>query len=126
MATTHLTTSEFLEKISNYERTHQWQYLGDKPCIIDFYASWCLPCKAIAPILEDLSIEYGEYLHIYKINTDEEPELAAAFGISCLPTLLFCPMDDAPHITQGSMPKHKMIEQIDSVLLFSEQYVSAY
>ena len=126
MPTTHLTTSEFLVKVSNYEQTHEWQYLGDKPCIIDFYTSWCLPCKTIAPVLEDLSNEYEEYLHVYKINTDEEPELAAAFGVTCLPTLLFCPMTEAPHMTQGSMSKHKMIEQIDKVLLFSEEYAGVY
>ena len=126
MATTHLTTSEFLEKVSNYENTKHWHYLGDKPCVIDFYTSWCRPCKTIAPILEDLSLEYGEYLHVYKINTDEEPELAAAFGVTCLPTLLFCPMEDAPHITHGSMTKEKFIEQIDTVLLLSEQYADLY
>ena len=91
----HLSKAEFLTKISNYEANPtEWKYLGDKPCIIDFYASWCGPCKMIAPILEDLAKEYDGQIYIYKVDTEAEKELASAFGISSIPSLLFCPIGE--------------------------------
>lgn len=118
MGTIHLTKAEFLAKVANYEKNPtEWKYLGDKPCIIDFYASWCGPCKTIAPILEELAKQYDGQIYIYKINTEEEQELAAAFGIRSIPTLLFCPMDGAPQMAQGAMPKDGFVQAINEVLL---------
>ena len=118
MQTIHLTKSEFLAKVADYETSpNEWKYLGDRPAVIDFYASWCGPCKMIAPILEELAAEYGYSIYIYKINTEEEQELAAAFGIQSIPTLLFVPMEGAPQMAQGAMPKNALKEAIDKVLL---------
>lgn len=118
MQTIHLTKSEFLAKVADYETLpNEWKYLGDRPAVIDFYASWCGPCKMIAPILEELAAEYGNSIYIYKINTEEEQELAAAFGIQSIPTLLFVPMEGAPQMAQGAMPKNALKEAIDKVLL---------
>jgi len=118
MKTIHLTKAEFLKKVANYEANpNEWKYLGDKPAIVDFYASWCGPCKTIAPILEELAAEYGDKIYIYKINTEEEEELAAAFGIRSIPSLLFIPMNGKPQMAQGAMPKSAFKEAIDSVLL---------
>lgn len=118
MQTIHLTKSEFLAKVADYETSpNEWKYLGDRPAVIDFYASWCGPCKMIAPILEELAAEYGDSIYVYKINTEEEQELAAAFGIQSIPTLLFVPMEGAPQMAQGAMPKNALKETIDKVLL---------
>ena len=118
MKTIELTKADFLSKVANYETNlNEWKYLGDKPALIDFYASWCGPCKAIAPILDELAQEYGDSIYIYKINTDTEQELAAAFGIRSIPTLLFVPMEGKPQMAQGAMPKRDLKEAIDSVLL---------
>ena len=118
MGTIHLTKADFLAKVADYEKNPtEWKYLGDKPCIIDFYASWCGPCKTIAPILEDLAKEYDGQIYIYKINTEEEQELAAAFGIRSIPTILFCPMGSAPQMAQGAMPKDAFKQAINDVLL---------
>jgi len=118
MGTIHLTKAEFLTKVSNFEANPtEWVYLGDKPCIIDFYASWCGPCKTIAPILEDLAKEYDGQIYIYKVNTEEEQELAAAFGIRSIPSVLFCPMGAAPQMSQGAMPKDAFKKAIEEVLL---------
>lgn len=114
----HLTKAQFLEKVYNYEAyPDTWKYEGDKPCIIDFYASWCGPCKMIAPILEELAAEYDGQIYIYKINTEEERELAAAFGIQSIPTLLFVPVDGRPQMARGAMPKESLVEAIKTVLL---------
>ena len=114
MKTIHLTKSEFLTKVVDYEKNpNEWKYLGDKPAIIDFYASWCGPCKMLAPVLEELAAEYGDSIYIYKIDTEQEQELAAAFNIRSIPTLLFVPMSGAPQLAQGALPK----DAIDKVLL---------
>lgn len=118
MKTIHLSKSDFLTKVANYETTpNEWKYLGDKPAIVDFYASWCGPCKTIAPILEELAAEYGDQIYIYKVDTEEEQELAAAFGIRSIPTLLFIPMNGEPQMAQGAMPKASFKEAIEKVLL---------
>lgn len=116
--TIKLTKADFLTKVANYETTpDEWKYLGDKPALIDFYADWCGPCKAIAPVLEELAAEYGDEIYIYKIDTEKEQELAATFGIRSIPSLLFIPMDGDPQMAQGALPKAALKEAIDSVLL---------
>lgn len=121
MGTIHLTKEDFLEKVVDYiNNPTEWKYLGDKPAIIDFYADWCGPCKMIAPVLEELAAEYGDQIYIYKVNTEREQELAAAFGIRSIPSLLFVPMDEAPQMAQGALPKHAFKEAIESVLLKKE------
>jgi thioredoxin len=118
MGTIHLTKADFLSKVANYEANPtEWKYLGDKPCIIDFYASWCGPCKTVAPILEDLAKEYNGQIYIYKIDTEAEPELASAFGIRSIPTILFCAMDGAPQLAQGALPKDSFKKAIADILL---------
>lgn len=118
MKTIHLTKTEFLAKVANYEANPtEWKYLGDKPALIDFYADWCGPCKAIAPTLEELAAEYEGQIYIYKINTEQEQELAAAFGIRSIPSLLFVPMDGQPQMSAGAIPKPELKEAIDKVLL---------
>ena len=118
MKTIHLTKSEFLTKVVDYEKNpNEWKYLGDKPAIIDFYASWCGPCKMLAPVLEELAAEYGDSIYIYKIDTEQEQELAAAFNIRSIPTLLFVPMSGAPQLAQGALPKAALKDAIDKVLL---------
>lgn len=118
MKTIHLTKEEFLKKVANYEADpSKWVYLGDKPCLIDFYADWCGPCKVIAPILEELAEEYKDEIYIYKVNTEKEQELAAAFGIRSIPSLLFCPIGENPQMAQGALPKSAFKQAIDEVLL---------
>ena len=118
MATTHLTKADFLAKVANYETNPtEWKYLGDKPCIIDFYANWCGPCKMVAPILEELSEEYKDQIYIYKVNTEEQEELAAAFGIRSIPSILFCPMNAQPQMAQGALPKATFKQAIADVLV---------
>lgn len=118
MGAIHLTKATFMEKVANFEANpKEWKYLGDKPCIIDFYADWCGPCKAVAPILEELAKTYDGQIYVYKINTDEEQELAGAFGIRSIPSLLFVPMNDKPQMSVGALPKAQMVEAINTILL---------
>lgn len=111
-----LNKAAFLEKVFNYEENKEWKFEGDLPCIIDFYADWCGPCKMIAPILEELGEEYKGKVNIYKIDTEKEQELAAAFGIRSIPSLLFCPTDEQPQMANGALPKDQLEQIIADVL----------
>ena len=113
----HLTKETFLEKVFNYEKNKEWKFEGKLPCLIDFYADWCQPCKIVAPILEELSEEYKGKINIYKIDTEAEKELSAAFGIRSIPSLLFCPADGQPQMAQGALPKDTLKQVIDEILL---------
>ncbi len=118
MNTIALTKADFLKKVVNYETNPtEWKYLGDKPALVDFYASWCGPCKALAPVLEELAAEYKDQIYIYKIDTEAERELAAAFGIRSIPTLLFIPMEGKPQMAQGALPKATLKKAIDEIML---------
>ncbi len=116
MATTHLTKDDFIKKVFDYENNKDWKFSGELPCIIDFYADWCQPCKMVAPILEELSEELAGKVNIYKINTENEQELAAVFGIRSIPSMLFCPTGDKPQMAVGALPKESLLEAIDNVL----------
>lgn len=118
MKTINLSKSEFLTKVMNFEQNPQeWKYLGDKPCIIDFYADWCGPCKMVAPLLEELAKEYDGEIYVYKIDTEKEQELAQAFGIRSIPSLLFVPMNEQPQMVMGALPKSELKKAIDDILL---------
>ena len=112
----YLTKQTFLEKVFDFEKKSEWQFQGERPCIIDFYADWCGPCKMVGPIMEELSKEYDGKVDIYKIDTDKEQELATAFGIRSIPSVLFCPMNDKPQMSVGALPKEGYMQAIEQVL----------
>ncbi len=118
MKTRNLTRQEFINEVANYEANPKvWNFLGQRPALIDFYASWCGPCKMLAPILDELTEEYAGRVDIYKVNVEEEEELSALFGIRSVPSLLFIPMSGKPQLTQGAMAKAALKSAIQSVLL---------
>ncbi len=112
----HLTAETFKEKVFNYADNKEWKFEGEKPCLIDFYADWCMPCKMVAPLLEELSEEYNGKLNIYKVDTESERELAAIFGIQSIPSLLFVPRDGQPQMAMGALPKETFEKAIKDVL----------
>ena len=117
----YITKADFIEKIFDYESdATEWKYKGDKPAIIDFHAVWCGPCRMTNPILKELAAEYGDEIYIFKINVDKEPELAAVFGVSSIPTFIFVPLGETPQIAQGALPKKSFKEAIDKFLLKKE------
>ena len=124
--TIHLTKEDFLKQVMNYEKnTEEWVFEGNKPCLIDFYADWCAPCRMTSPILEELAKEYGDQINIYKIDTQAEQELAMVFGIQSIPTFLFCPLEGKPVMSSGiaqSVDQTKVMfkKQIDEILLGKE------
>lgn len=117
MKAINLTKEDFLTKVMDYKNNPtEWKYLGDKPAVIDFYASWCGPCKMMAPIMDELAKEYEGKVYIYKIDTEVEEELAQIFGIRSIPSLLFIPMDGKPMMSQGALPKAELKKIINENL----------
>lgn len=112
----HLTAATFKEKVFNYEINKEWKFEGELPCIIDFYADWCQPCKIVAPVMEELQKEYEGKINIYKVDTEKEQELAMAFGIQSIPSILFCPKEDKPQMAMGALPKQSFEQAIEEVL----------
>lgn len=107
--TINLTKEEFIKKVMDYTNNpSEWKYLGDKPAIIDFYASWCGPCRMLAPIMDELAKEYEGKIYIYKVDTEAEEELSQLFGIRSIPSILFIPMEGKPMMTQGALPKAEL------------------
>ena len=113
----HLNKEEFLKKVFNFETSQEWKYLGDKPCVLDFYANWCGPCRMISPFLDELAEELKGQIYIYKINIDQERELAATFGASSIPLLVFIPTKGQPQANRGALPKEEIKRAIEIVLL---------
>ena len=111
-----LTKETFLEKVFNYEQNKEWKFEGELPCIIDFYADWCGPCKMVGPVLKELAEEYQGKLNIYKVDTDAQQELAAAFGIQSIPSILFVPLNGKPQMAAGALPKNALKKAISEVL----------
>ncbi len=113
-----LTTETFKQKIYNYvDNPEEWVYEGKLPCIVDFYADWCKPCKLIAPIMEELANEYKGKITIYKVNTDQQRELSSLFGIRSIPSVLFVPANGKPQMSTGALPKESFKQVIDEFLL---------
>ena len=113
-----LDKAAFQTKVYDFEKNPgQWVFNGDKPAIVDFYATWCGPCKALAPIMDELAGEYAGQIDIYKVDIDQSPELAAAFGIRSVPSILFIPLGEKPQMAQGALPKATFKQAIDEILL---------
>ncbi len=114
--TEHLTKENFQKKVFNWDKNKEWKFEGDLPCIIDFYADWCGPCKMVAPILEELSEEYTGKVNIYKVNTEQEQELSSIFGIRSIPSMLFVPSVGKPQMSTGALPKESLVKAMGDIL----------
>ena len=121
MTVTELTQEDFVKKVYDFETNpNAWQFEGDKPAVIDFYATWCGPCKMMSPILDEISKEYEGKINVYKVNVDKEADLASVFGIRSIPSLLFVPMKKEPSMVQGAMQKNELKKLVDDILLESK------
>ena len=112
----HLTSETFKNKVFDFEINKEWKFEGPLPALVDFYADWCGPCKMVAPVLEELAGEYSGKLDIYKVNTEEQRELASLFGIQSIPSLLFIPKDGQPQMSTGALPKDSLKQAFKDVL----------
>ncbi len=105
----NLTTKEFKELIWNFEQEKDWKYKGDKPVIIELYATWCAPCKKLSPILEEIQQEYGDKLQVYKVDVDSEIALARLFKVNSIPLMIFIPKEGPPFTVVGLHSKENLI-----------------
>ena len=113
----YLTTEQFLARIFDYKNEKDWKFKGNKPCVIDFYTTWCGPCKRLAPIMEEMSQKYCDQVVFYKADTERERELAYVFGINSIPQVLYIPVEGKPMLLKGLYPKDEIERIIDEFLL---------
>ena len=113
----YMTTNTFKQLIYNYDKNKEWNYEGTKPAIIDFYATWCPPCRQLSPLVEEVAKEYSGKIVVYKIDTDKEKLLSQRLGISGLPTVLFIPVKGKPQASMGFIPKETIVKAINDILL---------
>lgn len=113
----YITTDQFRTRVFDYKTNKDWTYKGDKPCVIDFYTTWCGPCKRLAPIMEELSQTYCDQVVFYKADTEQERELAFVFGINSIPQVLYIPTEGKPLLLKGLYPKEEIVKIIDEFLL---------
>ncbi len=114
----HLNNETFAQLVSNVANNGgKWDFLGEKPALIDFYATWCGPCRSLAPILEGVAEEYAGRVDVYKVDVDQAEELAALFNIRSVPTLLFAPKEGAPTMMSGVMNRGQLVETIEKLLI---------
>lgn len=106
----------FKEKVYDFEKEKEWVFKGDKPVIVDFYTTWCGPCKRVAPILEELQKEYGDAIQIYKVDTDRARKVAQAFRITSIPSFLFIPAKGEPQMAKGALSKSVFIKALKEVM----------
>lgn len=114
---TYMTTQQFKDQIFDYTANKDWTFKGDKPCVIDFYTTWCGPCKRLAPIMEELALTYCDQVHFYKVDIEKDRELAGVFRISSIPQVLYIPVQGEPLLLKGLYPKENIVEIIDEYLL---------
>lgn len=117
METLNLNT--FKEKIFDFEKSSEWKFNGTQPAIIDFYADWCGPCRALAPIFEIVAQKYNGHLEVYKVDTEATPELAALFGVRGIPSILFIPTDGDPSMNSGFINEEAFDKAIKDLLNIS-------
>ena len=117
-----LNKQQFKQKVLNYEVNKEWKFEGDLPCIVDFYADWCGPCKIASPILEEVAKEYEGKINVYKVDTQTDPELAGLFGVQGIPAFLYCPKEGQPTMSSGigqtkEQTKEMFVKAIEEILL---------
>lgn len=115
MSVVHLNKEQFNARITGTDAA-EWKYVGDKPALVDFFATWCSPCKALSPILEEIAAEYEDKIYVYKVDVDEEHDLAQAFDIQSVPTLLFIPTVGMPQLRSGMLSKAELKAMIETIL----------
>lgn len=113
----YLTTEQFKTRVFDYATEREWKYKGDKPCVIDFYTTWCGPCKRLAPIMEELSQTYCDRVVFYKVDTERERDLAYQFQINSIPQVLYIPVGGKPILLKGLYPKETIVNIIEDKLL---------
>lgn len=117
----HLTRKSFLELVADFRNEDEWKYKGELPAVVDFWAPWCGPCKRLAPILDELSREYEGRVLFYKVDTDEEPEIANHFKISSIPLLMYIPLEGPPRMVSGAFPLESVKSMIEQILIGGQE-----
>ena len=105
---------EFSTLIADFN-SKDWKFLGKRPAIVDFSATWCGPCRQLSPILDQLATSYSGKIDFYKVDVDKCPNLSRSYGVSSVPMLIFCPTTGNPTAVTGLYPKEELVKAIEYV-----------
>lgn len=111
-----LNTEDFTRLVFDFRNASDWENKGGLPCVVDFYADWCKPCQMMAPVMEKLAEEYQGRILFYKVNVDENRELANYFQIQGIPYFLFFPTEGEPSVKMGGMSEEDVRAKLEGLL----------
>ena len=112
-----LTPDDFARLVFDWREGGEWHYVGDKPCVVDFYASWCVPCRLLRPRLKHLAETYRDEIIVYSIDAESAPNLSYLMGVQAYPTILFIPLRETPTIAVGLLPESDLKRGVEEYLL---------
>ncbi|MGA3013522.1 MAG: thioredoxin domain-containing protein [Bacteroidales bacterium] len=115
---TQMSTQMFIRQVWDYRANPKaFTYKGDLPCLIDFYADWCRPCRMVAPLMDEFAKEFSGKIRVFRVNTDAEHELSSLFQIRSIPMVMFVPKSGKPQTVVGALPKDSYKKMINDLLL---------
>lgn len=109
-----ISSEQFMQLVSDYHK--KWKYKGEKPCVVDFYADWCRPCKMMEPAIEKMAKQYAGKVDFYKVDVDVNEDITNAYKIMGIPTLFFCSLDGELIRIPGALTEEQLIANIELIV----------
>lgn len=111
-----ITSDQYVQLVADFRKDKEWKFKGKKACVVDFYADWCRPCKMMEPAFAKAAEKYAGKVNFYKINVDNNKDIASAYQITGIPTLFFCSADGKMTRVSGYLSEEQINEMVGTIL----------